>query len=51
MESRTTRLLVCFSAYLMCLGFALPVSAQIVARVGDTAISVDEFERRARSLR
>lgn len=51
MKSRTTRLLVCFSAYLICLGIALPVSAQIVARVGDTAISLDEFERRARSLR
>jgi peptidyl-prolyl cis-trans isomerase C len=51
MEFRPTRLLACFGTYFICLGMTLPASAQIVARVGDTEISLDEFERRARSLR
>ena len=36
---------------LMLLWLVAPVSAQVVARVGDTEISVEEYEDRARSLR
>ncbi|SVE09446.1 uncharacterized protein METZ01_LOCUS462300, partial [marine metagenome] len=38
-----------FSLLLLCT--VAPTSAQVVARVGDTALSVEEYEDRARNLR